>query len=616
MNRTRPPVTAIGLTILLAACSSGNNATSGSGGSGGGSSVIGAGGSPNPGSGGSASPGAGGGVGSGGSAGSAGAGSGGGGGGKSGSSGGSSGTGGGQAGGAQGKGGAAGSPAGTGGTAGSAAGSGGAQGGGTGGTTGPAGTGGTTSASTVLVTSGPNAYWQTSGTLTVVTSGTANVTINDTSAAQTWEGFGGAFNEMGWNYLTMLSQSDRDKAIDLLFGSDAAGFAVGRIPIGASDYAIARYTDDDISSGTDYDMASFSTTQDTKYLVPYVQAAMAKNPKLRLWASPWTPPSWMKTNSGSVNGTSCAATGSTAYDGGCMVDDAKILQAYGLYFVKWIQAYAQLGLTIEAVSPQNEPNYATGYASCLWASPLFAKFVGQYLGPALTSASLGTKIMLGTMSNANSNADPTVVTAVMGDATAKGYIKLLGYQWGMEANAASDAKKYSPLPIWQTEHRAGNYPFSGVTNPTPVDSFNSKTAPNDQGYAQESWELIREWINAGVTSYSAWNMVLDTIGQGNDTHRSWPQDALLTVDTSSKTLNVTPAYYVFRHVSQFAVPGGHVVGTSGGEALAFKNPDGSIVAVMYNSGAANANYIVSMAGKKLQFSMPSNGWATVVVPAS
>ena len=151
---------------------------------------------------------------------------------------------------------------------------------------------------------------------------------------------------------------------------------------------------------------------------------------------------------------------------------------------------------------------------------------------------------------------------------------MLGYQWGMQSDVAG-AKQYD-LPIWQTEHKCGNYPWA-----TP---FDASMAPNDQAYAVESWGLIRDWIRAGVTAYSAWNMVLDTVGVGIDSTRVWPQDALLTVDTSAKKLIVTPAYYVFRHVSQFVAPGAKVVATSGGDALAFKNPDGSLVAVMYNAG--------------------------------
>ena len=105
-------------------------------------------------------------------------------------------------------------------------------------------------------------------------------------------------------------------------------------------------------------------------------------------------------------------------------------------------------------------------------------------------------------------------------------------------------------------------------------------------------------------------MVLDTIGNGIDSGRLWPQNALLTVDTSAKKLIITPAYYVFRHVSQYVVPGAKRVATSGGDALAFKNADGSIVTVMYNSGAAK-KAIVAVGGKKLQFDLPGDGWATV-----
>jgi glucosylceramidase len=104
-------------------------------------------------------------------------------------------------------------------------------------------------------------------------------------------------------------------------------------------------------------------------------------------------------------------------------------------------------------------------------------------------------------------------------------------------------------------------------------------------------------------------MVLDKIGLGIDTSRDWKQDALLVADGGK--VNPTPAYYVFRHLSQYVVPGATVVGTTGGDAVAFKNADGSIVAVVYNSGAENKSFIVAIGTKKLQFDMPGSGWATV-----
>ena len=107
--------------------------------------------------------------------------------------------------------------------------------------------------------------------------------------------------------------------------------------------------------------------------------------------------------------------------------------------------------------------------------------------------------------------------------------------------------------------------------------------------------------------------MLDTVGKGNDTTRDWAQDALLTVDTAAKKLNLTPTYYVFRHLSQFVEPGAKVVATTGGDAMAFKNPNGKIVTVMYNSGAAKTA-IVSAGGKMFSFAMPAAGWATVTTP--
>ena len=101
----------------------------------------------------------------------------------------------------------------------------------------------------------------------------------------------------------------------------------------------------------------------------------------------------------------------------------------------------------------------------------------------------------------------------------------------------------------------------------------------------------------------------DTIGRSLDTVRPWAQNALLAVDVSGKKLVITPTYYVFRHVSQFTDVGAKVLSASG-DALAWKNPDGSSVAVIYNGGGAK-KMIVSMAGKKLQFDAPGNGWATV-----
>jgi glucosylceramidase len=443
-----------------------------------------------------------------------------------------------------------------------------------------------------LVTSASGDYWNQAAKPTEATSVNADVTVNDSSTAQTWEGFGGAFNEMGWHYLSMLSATDRATAIRLLYGVDGARFAFGRIPIGASDYAMERYTLDETPG--DVSLAGFSIDHDKQLLIPFVQAAQAVKPTIRFWASPWTPPTWMK------DAPFSAGKAPSPFDGGTMKSDDTTMAAYAQYLIKFVEAYAQQGIAVEAISPQNEPGYTGNYPTCGWSPATYKKFIGQFLGPAVESAGMTTKIMLGSFNGGG--ADSGIVGSVMGDATARGYIDVLGFQWGMQSRIAG-AKAYN-LPIWQTEHQCGNYPWV-------VPPFNAAMAPNDQAYGVESWGLIRDWIRAGATAYSAWNMVLDTVGVGIDTTRVWPQDALLTVDTTAKTLNITPTYYVFRHFSQFVVPGAKVVATSGGDSVAFKNPDGSIATVLYNSGAAKT-VTVAAAGKKLQFAMPASGWATIV----
>jgi len=476
-------------------------------------------------------------------------------------------------------GGGAGMPSGAGGK--NSGGSGGATtGGGTG--SGGSGTGGTaTVTEPVLVTSTNNAFWKV-GTPMEVT-GNADITIDDSKTLQNWTGFGGTFNEKGWEALAALSSADRDKAIKLLFDkSDGANFVSGRIPIGASDYAMDRYTLNDNAGDTS--MSKFSIERDRKRLIPYIKAALAVRSDIMFWGSPWTPPPWMKSNN--------------AYDRGNMKTDAETLKAFALYLTKFVQEYGKEGIKIDVIHPQNEPGYAQDYPSCSWTGQQMAGFIKNQLAPTFTENNLTTKIFCGTMSNPT--ADKDILNAVVADAGAKAVIKGFGLQWGLRG-AWDQANLDKSLEIWQTEHQCGNFPNGNNTN----------RAPNDFAYGVESWGYIRDWIKKGVNHYAAWNMVLDTVGRNLDTVRPWAQNALLAVDVSAKSLNITPTYYVFRHASQYSDVGGKVVSTSSNDAIAFKNPDGTVVAVIYANAAKTIT--VSIAGKKLQFQMPGQGWATLNV---
>jgi glucosylceramidase len=590
VNAMGRAITGIGLAVLLAACSS--SGAGGTGGSGGG--PVGAGG-----------------VASGGVL------------GQTGGSGGSatggvaitSGNGGASAGGAGGGSAGVGAAAATGGTSPA---SGGNQAGGASGAAGW-GAAGTPAPANLLVTSAEGSYWKI-GTFTETASGDANVTVDDTATAQTWEGFGGTFNEIGWSLLT--SKQMQDQAVQLLFSaSDGANFAWGLIPIGATDYAVSRYTLDD--TGTDVKPASdeynrppadltlskFSLDRDGQMLIPYVKAAQVVKRDLRFWASPWTPPVWMKSGYKKDSGTGSGnAAKPSYYDGGKMKSDAATLAAYAQYFVQFIRGYRAQGIDVEVVSPQDEPTFDQNSPSCTWDPTTYTSFVGGYLGPAMKE--LGVNVILGTFANGNDvGGDLDIAKAALADPAATSFLYVAGVEWGM-LDRVNAGTTLGDLPVWVTTHKFGNYPFCSGVNSYCPGAYNATQAPNDHAYGVESWGYIRDAITKGkATMYSAWNMVLDKIGLGNDTSRDWKQDALLVADGG--TVKPTPAYYVFRHLSQYVVPGAKVVGTTGGDAVAFKNPDGSIVAVVYNKGAANSAFVVAMAGKKLQLAMPADGWATI-----
>lgn len=438
-----------------------------------------------------------------------------------------------------------------------------------------------------LVTSAQGAYWQP-GEWTEGGGGNADVTVNETSANQTWEGWGGTFNEKGWEALKSVSDEDRALAIRLLFDrQEGAGFTYGRIPVGSSDYGNSRYSLNETAGDTE--MASFSIDRDLIDLIPYIKAALAVNPDIRFWGSPWSPPTWMKSGGG--------------FDGGSM--NSQHFGAHALYLARWIEEYNAQGIHIEAIHPQNEPGFTQDYPSCSWSSGQYVEYIGQHLGPLLEQRGLDTEIWVGTMSN--TSVGPGIVSAVMADGTASQYIKGIGLQWGMVSRAAEYGRNYG-LHVMQTEHQCGNNPWE-----TPG---TQNRAPNDHAYGVETWGRFKNWIVDGnVNSYLAWNMVLDTGGRSLDTQRPWAQNALLAVDTGSGQLIQTPAYFVFRHLAAYVYPGAVRLSTSGGDAIAFRNPDESIVVAIYNSGGAR-DMTVGVGGTTLQFSAPGSGWATVMYPAA
>lgn len=427
-----------------------------------------------------------------------------------------------------------------------------------------------------LVTSGPEAYWNTEGSVTEVTTA-AELSVDESTTHQRWDGFGGTFNEMGWDALAVVS-SEIEYALTLLFDAEAgANFAYGRIPIGASDYSMSWYTLAETTN--DYAMEDFSIARDQEMLIPFIKAAQEIKPDLRFFASPWVVPSWMMDS------------------GRNMRSDAQTLEAHALYFAKFVEAYTGEGIEIEAIHTQNEP----GYARVRWTHELFIDFIKSYLGPEFEESNVSAEIWCGTMSHPD---DADIATTIANDPEAMEYVKGFGLQWNLQSTVATLAPKG---PVMQTEHKCGNYNFE--SDYWDQSRYDPNQAQNDHLYGEESWQNIRDWIVAGVNSYVAWNMVLDTVGKSLD---GWPQNALLVVDRAEQALIVTPAYYAFRHFSQYIAPGATRVEISGSDdALAFKNPDGSVITEIYNSGSSAKTTTVAVSGGTYQFDVPAHGWATL-----
>ena len=249
------------------------------------------------------------------------------------------------------------------------------------------------------------------------------------SGSRPIEGFGACFNELGWTSLQMLSEADRESVLHELFDPAAGGrFAYCRTPIGANDFATEAYSYDETDG--DFALRDFSIAHDEKTLVPFIQAAMRYQPKLRLWASPWSPPSWMKRNhfyaeakaypGMKENGIRPDQVGHEGED--MFLQEPRYFEAYARYFGRYIDAYRAKGIPVGMVMPQNEFNSAQNFPSCTWTPEGLARFL-HYLGPEMQNR--GVDIFFGTLERGN----PKMLETVMADENVARFIKGVGTQW-------------------------------------------------------------------------------------------------------------------------------------------------------------------------------------------
>lgn len=403
--------------------------------------------------------------------------------------------------------------------------------------------------------------------------GVPDIRICSDSLLQKVTGFGGTFNEIGWDALRNLPQKKRDGVLTSLFSESGINFSLGRLPIGASDYSYGYYSYNDVKE--DYGMRNFCIDRDRFILIPYVKEALKYRPDLKLWASPWTPPAWMKVNehysqkSSGIEGTDIGhnrldpqrnvlgnVTGFKMQQG--------YLQSYAVYFSKYVKAYKDAGVNIGMIMPQNEIAWTPCWPSCTWRPEDLGLFVAQYLGPQFEKDSVETEIWLGTINYPN----PDYIRTFLKQKDVTKYVKGIGVQWtGMQALPAIH-QEYPSYEYMQTENMCGN-------------------SENDWSALEKTWEAVVHCFKNGVSSYMYWNMVLD------ETCKSWwnwAQNTLVIVDRESQTVRYTDEYYLMKHLSHFVQPGSNLLKTNGNDnVLAFRTKEGRIVVVVYNPDEKQRN---------------------------
>lgn len=246
---------------------------------------------------------------------------------------------------------------------------------------------------------------------------------------------------------------------------------------------------------------------------------MKYNPNLMMHASPWTPPTWMKTyktyeGKVDVNGSALSNT---------IKKDAPTLSAYALYFRKFVQAWRNEGINLFAVYPQNEPGYVNyGHPSCLWSGAELRDFIRDYLSPEFTNNGITCQIWLGTFNRSSFDAD---VKPTLDDAQSKYLIKGCGFQWG-GYTAMGQTYSYNQslkLRLMQTE----NICHGGA---------------NSWADAEDSFDRIHKYFTNYANSYMFWNMILNSNYNAYWMPRA--QNAMISIDINSKIVYYNPEFYL------------------------------------------------------------------------
>ena len=421
----------------------------------------------------------------------------------------------------------------------------------------------------------------------------AEIVLDPAQRLQLITGIGGCFNEMGWDALNALSAEDREAVLQAIFGKDGACFDYCRLPMGANDFAMSFYSSADVAG--DFNLVNFNIDRDRYILIPYIKAARQINPDLRIWASPWCPPAWMKTNnhyastvrpSGEkdVNGL-LPREAIAEFSTGFRMEEG-YLKTYADYFVRFIKAYEAEGLPLECIHVQNEPCSNQVFPSCKWRSEDLAFFISDYLGPKFEEDGIKTDIYFGTV---NTSIADYVRTALNNEKAAK-YIKGVGFQWSGKKAIPIISKEYPHLKYVQTESECGN-------------------GANIWSQAEYTWSLMHQYLTNGASVYAYWNLILDQTGVSP---WGWRQNSLITIDKETKEVKYNPEYYIMKHISKYVLPGAYrLITNERTDHLAFQNPDGQIVVVIVNQEETDKEMNIGYKDKMISLKVEAKSFNTI-----
>jgi glucosylceramidase len=389
-------------------------------------------------------------------------------------------------------------------------------------------------------------------------------------------GFGGAFTDAACYMFNQLSPPAREQLFHEMFHPSEMGLSVCRICVGSSDYALKIYSFDE--GEPDPDLKRFSIEHDRAYILPVLRQARLANPELFLFASPWSPPGWMK-----FNGTML---------GGSMTRHS--LPAYARYFLKFLQAYAAEGVPLQAITPQNEVDTDQDgkMPACIWAQEYEIEFVRDHLGPLLESSGIPAKIWI---LDHNYNL------------------------WGRVMDEFEDdqLRKYCNAVAW---HGYAGTPdrMSKVQEAFPgVEMYWTEGGPDykDPGYATDwcNWGLTFSTVlHNGCRSITAWNLALDELGRPNIGPFSC--GGVVTINSQTNEITRSGQYWAFAHFSRVIGRGARRFDSQSAAAdlqhVGVENPGGQQVLVVTNAGPARPIEL-RLANRAARVSLKANSVTTL-----